>query len=94
VVESAPAEGLFAAPTHPYTNGLLRCVPVPGLVKRGDPLGSIPGTVPRIAPGYTGCAFRERCDHADASCATQVATQHNGPEHAYRCRLTADWAHA
>ena len=30
VVESAPADALFAAPTHPYTRGLLRCIPVPG----------------------------------------------------------------
>ncbi len=94
VVESATAEALFAAPTHPYTNGLLRCVPVPGVIKRGDPLGSIPGTVPRIAPGYAGCAFRDRCDHADASCNAHVATQQIGTDHAYRCRLSADWVQA
>ena len=94
VVESASAKDLFAAPTHPYTQGLLRCVPVPGLVKRGDPLGSIPGTVPRITPGFQGCAFRERCDHAASVCTKAIAEQHNGPDHAYRCRLPADWMRA
>ena len=64
VVESAPAEALFAAPTHPYTRGLLRCIPVPGSVRRDAPLGSIPGVVPRIAPDFVGCAFRDRCAHA------------------------------
>ncbi len=48
VVESAPTAELFANPKHPYTRGLLRCVPVPGKIKRDEPLGSIPGTVPRI----------------------------------------------
>ncbi len=92
VVESATAEALFSAPTHPYTHGLLRCVPVPGLVRRGDPLGSIPGTVPRISPGFKGCAFRERCDRAVPACAEHVATKQNGSGHDYRCRLPADWA--
>ena len=57
VVESATADALFAAPTHPYTRGLLRCIPVPGSVRRDEPLGSIPGVVPRIAPDFTGCAL-------------------------------------
>ena len=52
------------APQHPYTRGLLSCVPVPGKVRRDRPLGSIPGVVPTIAPGFEGCAFRSRCAHA------------------------------
>ncbi len=47
VVESAATAELFANPKHPYTQGLLRCVPVPGKTRRDEPLGSIPGTVPR-----------------------------------------------
>ena len=64
VVESAPTAELFRAPQHPYTRGLLSCVPVPGQVRRDRPLGSIPGVVPAIAPGFAGCAFRSRCAHA------------------------------
>jgi peptide/nickel transport system ATP-binding protein len=74
VVESATAEALFAAPSHPYTRGLLACIPVPGSVARGAPLGSIPGVVPRIAPGFAGCAFRDRCAHAMPACAAAVPT--------------------
>ena len=44
VVERASTAELFARPRHPYTQGLLRCVPVPGKVRRDQPLGAIPGT--------------------------------------------------
>jgi len=91
VVESAPALDLFAAPTHPYTRGLLDCVPVPGRQRRDEPLGSIPGTVPRIQPGFTGCAFRERCAHALPVCAREVPEQTRVSGHRYACRLAPDW---
>jgi peptide/nickel transport system ATP-binding protein len=94
VVESAPAESLFAAPTHPYTRGLLRCIPVPGSVRRDAPLGSIPGVVPRIAPEFTGCAFRDRCAHAIADCALEVPRQSAGAAHEYLCRLPSEWIRA
>jgi peptide/nickel transport system ATP-binding protein len=87
VVESAPTAELFANPKHPYTQGLLRCVPVPGKIRREEPLGSIPGTVPRIAPGFEGCAFRERCDFADATCLHAIPRHNAGPNHDFLCRL-------
>ena len=92
VVESASASDLFAAPTHPYTRGLLDCVPVPGKMRRDQPLGSIPGTVPRIAMGYSGCAFRDRCSHAMPECAGEIPDRERIPGHRYLCRLPADWA--
>ena len=91
VVESATAEALFAAPTHPYTRGLLACIPIPGTVRRDEPLGSIPGTVPRISPGFAGCGFRDRCTHALPACAQTVALRSAASGHAYRCVLPADW---
>ena len=89
VVESAATAQLFADPKHPYTQGLLRCVPVPGKQRQDEPLGSIPGTVPRIGPGFEGCAFRERCSFADASCAHQISRKTATPGHDYLCRLPA-----
>jgi peptide/nickel transport system ATP-binding protein len=91
VVESAAAADLFAAPTHPYTRGLLDCVPIPGKIARGAPLGSIPGTVPRIGPDFTGCGFRDRCTHAAPSCAQTIPTQSSSPGHDYLCRLPSGW---
>ena len=89
VVESAATAELFASPRHPYTQGLLRCVPVPGRIRRDEPLGSIPGTVPRVMPGFEGCAFRERCDFADETCRGAIPRHAAGPAHEFLCRLPA-----
>ena len=89
VVESAATADLFANPKHPYTQGLLRCVPVPGKTRRDEPLGSIPGTVPRIGPGFEGCAFRDRCSFADETCAHTIPRHSAGPTHDFLCRLEA-----
>jgi peptide/nickel transport system ATP-binding protein len=94
VVESAPVEALFAAPTHPYTRGLLDCIPVPGSVRRDEPLGNIPGVVPRIAPGFAGCAFRDRCSYARSECAAAVPWRRMADGHGYLCRLAEDWEKA
>ena len=89
VVESATTAALFANPKHPYTQGLLRCVPVPGTIQRDQPLGSIPGTVPRIGPGFEGCAFRERCSFADSTCTQAIPRHSAGSTHDFLCRLPA-----
>jgi peptide/nickel transport system ATP-binding protein len=90
IVETTSAAQLFARPLHPYTRGLLASVPVPGKIRRDERLGSIPGIVPRIAPGFSGCAFRDRCSHAEPSCAVAVPRQDAGSGHSYACRLGPD----
>jgi peptide/nickel transport system ATP-binding protein len=87
VVERAPTLELFGAPQHPYTQGLLSCVPVPGRARRDRPLGSIPGVVPTIPPGFAGCAFRSRCLYAQNACERAIPRRLRGPAHDYLCRL-------
>ncbi len=66
VVETGSVERIFAAPQHPYTQGLLRSTPtLDGVEKR---LVSIPGAPPRLIAPPTGCAFRPRCPAAVAAC--------------------------
>jgi peptide/nickel transport system ATP-binding protein len=60
---------------------------VPGKVQRDKPLGSIPGVVPTIAPGFAGCAFRSRCAYADATCEREIPRKSAGFAHEYLCRL-------
>jgi peptide/nickel transport system ATP-binding protein len=88
IVETGSAREVFAQPTHPYTQGLLRCIPVPGKVKRRARLGSIPGLVPSLIGDVEGCVFRNRCPHAFEDCAVApVALAELSPGRAYRCLL-------
>ena len=89
VVETGSAEALFRSPTHPYTRGLLACIPIPGKTPRDRPLGSIPGVVPRIGLGFTGCAFRDRCDHAVTSCVGAIPRQTISVDHETICTMAA-----
>jgi peptide/nickel transport system ATP-binding protein len=92
VVERAATADLFRAPQHPYTRGLLSCVPIPGKVQRDKPLGSIPGVVPTIMPGFEGCAFRSRCSYADARCEHDISRNAAGATHDYLCWLALQTA--
>ncbi|NUN96092.1 MAG: ABC transporter ATP-binding protein [Candidatus Omnitrophica bacterium] len=67
IVEEAPVAEIFAAPRHPYTEGLLRCVP---RVDRptGGALAVIPGTVPDPSEKSLGCRFAPRCPHRMPHC--------------------------
>ena len=67
VVEQAPIEALFRSPLHPYTKGLLACVPgLEGGAKRRLP--HIPGRVPDLADPPPGCVFEPRCPFAETRC--------------------------
>jgi peptide/nickel transport system ATP-binding protein len=60
VVEQGTVHEIFDSPAHPYTRGLMRCIPVPGKIKRGEPLGTIPGIVPSLIGKFNGCRFNGR----------------------------------
>ena len=74
IVETGTVDAVFAHPQHPYTQGLLDCVPVPGKIAPGAPLGTIPGLVPSLIGDTVGCAFRDRCPQAIAACARHHPT--------------------
>ena len=66
VVESGPAEQIFAHQTHPYTEGLLASTPHPYAVR--DRLVPIPGNPPVVAEILDACAFADRCPYASPTC--------------------------
>lgn len=92
IVEAGAAKQVFENPTHPYTQGLLECIPIPGKTKRGQPLGSIPGIVPSLVGDLRGCRFAERCPHAMAECSADDVPFRVGVEdgHQYRCLLSTE----
>jgi peptide/nickel transport system ATP-binding protein len=71
LVELATKEEIFAAPAHPYTQGLLRAVPSLA-TDRQQPLATIEGTVPPIGALPPGCLFEPRCPHRVPQCAVQL----------------------
>ncbi len=62
VVERRPVIGLFEAPRHPYTQGLLRSIPRRGTAHKAL-LPTIEGTVPSLLNPPPGCRFAARCEH-------------------------------
>jgi peptide/nickel transport system ATP-binding protein len=84
IVETGTAADVFARPLHPYTRGLLECIPVPGKVRPGDRLGTIPGTVPSLVGALQGCAFQPRCALAQEACSGAVPWRESIPASACR----------
>ncbi|MFJ2767170.1 dipeptide ABC transporter ATP-binding protein [Streptomyces sp. NPDC087300] len=93
LVESGPAEQVYAQPLHPYTRGLLDTVnvPDPTAAARTSDAGRTPleGETPSAAKPPSGCRFRTRCPLAQEVCATTeppVSTP-NGAGHQVACHF-------
>ena len=86
IVEHAPVETLFANPSHPYTQALLRCVPtIHDDASSKRRLSVIPGNVPDPGDWPTGCRFHVRCSLTrDRAGTSRRATVAIGPDVALR----------
>ena len=72
LVEEGKAAEVFEQPRHPYTVGLLRCIPRRGRRKDHGRLDTIPGFLPVPGQEITGCIFAPRCALADDRCRTEA----------------------
>jgi oligopeptide/dipeptide ABC transporter ATP-binding protein len=110
IVEYADVDTTFSSPKHPYTQALLRSIPVLGSTK--EELEVIPGSVPNLVDLPVGCHFAPRCrarvEHGLEIC-TEVHPEllpvgrrhtarcwlyHDDPDHGYEAPLRAQAAMA
>lgn len=84
IVEKGTLQQIFENPEHPYTQALLRCIPVLG--ERGKRLDTIKGTAPDLHELPDGCAFAPRCEYASKKCfELQPEETDLGDGHIIRC---------
>jgi peptide/nickel transport system ATP-binding protein len=86
MVEEGTAEEVLHDPRHPYTVGLLRCIPRGGVRKDRGRLDTIPGYLPPIGADLPGCVFADRCALAEDVCHTEKPPAYPvGGDHISRC---------
>ncbi|MEM6906502.1 MAG: ABC transporter ATP-binding protein [Pseudomonadota bacterium] len=86
VVEEGPAEALFQAPNHPYTQALI--AEVPRLDQRRRQFAPIKGEIPSPLAPPPGCHFHPRCPQAAERCARDIpALREIAPERRSACHL-------
>ena len=88
LVEEGIAREVFDQPRHPYTVGLLRCIPRRGQRKDSGRLDTIPGFLPPPGHSLTGCIFAPRCPIAEERCRSAAPPAFTiSPTHSSRCYL-------
>lgn len=84
VVEMAEVNELFDNPSHPYTQGLLKCIP--NIDEDREVLDTIEGTVPPPYAMPKGCRFAPRCPYATPECEANKPELYDiGGGHTCRC---------
>jgi peptide/nickel transport system ATP-binding protein len=84
IVETGRTRDIFDRPRHPYTIGLLSCLPT--LTLGRDPLVAIEGQPPDLATLPPGCSFAPRCPMAEARCHESApALEVTAPDHQVAC---------
>ena len=86
VVERGSVKDVFNEPLHPYTQGLLRCIPV-GFERKTE-IDYIPGTLPSPINPPVGCRFHPRCKYATEKCIKEEPKlMEIGKNHIVACHL-------
>jgi peptide/nickel transport system ATP-binding protein len=88
IAEEAPTESIFNAPLHPYTQHLIRSLPMIG--DRSNKAG-LKGTPPNLANPPSGCRFHTRCPYVMDICRTEVPEMVTvRDQHRVACHLVKD----
>ncbi|HEY9432838.1 MAG TPA: dipeptide ABC transporter ATP-binding protein [Blastocatellia bacterium] len=88
LVELAPAHEIYANPLHPYTQALLRAIPIPDPEAKRRAAQRLGGDVPNPIEPPSGCRFHTRCPHTiDRCCAEEPELAEVSPGHFVSCFL-------
>ena len=88
LVEEGAAREVFDNPRHPYTVGLLRCIPRRDSLKSRAMLDSIPGSLPAPGAVTSGCIFADRCGLVQERCREEAPPLYDaGPGRLSRCHF-------
>jgi oligopeptide/dipeptide ABC transporter ATP-binding protein len=86
IVESGLTKDLIAQPKHPYTAGLLNCLPGHYLETDSNfRLPTIPGSVLNLQHRVRGCQFQDRCPRVQNVCRAQPIALESGRSRSWRC---------
>ncbi|HRP34929.1 MAG TPA: ABC transporter ATP-binding protein [Gammaproteobacteria bacterium] len=86
IAEIADRNALYEQPMHPYTQALIRAVPIPDPQKeRAKPYAPLQGDLPSPVDPPSGCAFRTRCPIAVERCAIETPALRRVGEHRVAC---------
>jgi oligopeptide transport system ATP-binding protein len=88
VMELAPSDAIYRAPRHPYTQSLIRAIPVADPRKaRLSPSKALEGEPPSPIAPPSGCVFRTRCPYAVDRCASEAPELRQVGESLVACHL-------
>ncbi len=88
VVEEGDAQQVFDDPQHPYSVGLLRCLPRHGSRKEAQRLETIPGFLPVLGAELPNCVFVDRCALASDQCRSEAPPWTTLDGRSVRCHHT------
>ena len=90
VVEYTDVDTVFEKPLHPYTQGLISCIPKLG--GQEEKLSTIKGMVPSFNDMPEGCLFCPRCEYAKDICSKERPELVDLDGHQVRCfKYTDRW---
>ncbi len=88
LAEEGDAQQVIHEPRHPYTVGLVRCIPRGGVRKDHGRLDTIPGFLPNLGVSFPGCNFSDRCVLAQPICSEEAPPPYDvGEGHTSRCHF-------
>jgi oligopeptide/dipeptide ABC transporter ATP-binding protein len=84
IVEEGSVYSIFEKPLHPYTRGIISCIP--DVDRPVDRLTAISGTVPSLTDPIPGCAFESRCSEKRSICSRSFPSEvYVDPDHRVCC---------